>query len=90
MNAICLTESGKLVLSNNCAVQMGDIDGPVISFKKYLRLEEPLAEESGSFSHVVPYGVENALVADREPDSNARTEQTSNNLQLKEMSISES
>ncbi|OXG25397.1 hypothetical protein C367_03219 [Cryptococcus neoformans Ze90-1] len=64
VNAICLTESGKLVLSNNCAVQMGDIDVPVISFKKYLRLEEPPAEESGSFSHVVPYGVENALVAD--------------------------
>lgn len=71
MNAICLTESGKLLLSNVSAVQKGDIDSPVISFKKYLTLEEPPEEENGSFSHVVPYGVENVLVADREPDSNA-------------------
>lgn len=66
VNAICLTESGKLLLSNVSAVQKGDIDSPVISFKKYLTLEEPPEEENGSFSHVVPYGVENVLVADRQ------------------------
>lgn len=69
MNAICLTESGKLLLSNNNEVQTGDIDGPVTSFKTYLTVAEPPAEESGSFSHVVPYGLEDAFVADREPES---------------------
>lgn len=64
VNAICLTESGKLLLSNNNEVQMGDIDGPVTSFKTYLTVAEPPAEESGSFTHVVPYGLEDAFVAD--------------------------
>lgn len=50
---------------------MGDIDGPLTSFKTYLSLAEPPAEESGCFSHVVPYGLEDAFVADCEPESNA-------------------
>ncbi|KIR29487.1 hypothetical protein I307_01393 [Cryptococcus deuterogattii 99/473] len=64
VNAICLTDSGKLLLSNDNEVQMGDIDGPLTSFKTYLSLAEPPAEESGCFSHVVPYGLEDAFVAD--------------------------
>lgn len=71
MNAICLTDSGKLLLSNDNEVQMGDIDGPLTSFKTYLSLAEPPAEKSGCFSHVVPYGLEDAFVADCEPESNA-------------------
>ncbi|KIR99396.1 hypothetical protein L804_03024 [Cryptococcus deuterogattii 2001/935-1] len=68
VNAICLTDSGKLLLSNDNEVQMGDIDGPLTSFKTYLSLAEPPAEESGCFSHVVPYGLEDAFVADSQGD----------------------